>query len=166
MTNKTRKKKESFVVFEDWLRYAKCLNDAEHRQLVTNLLNYYKGIEPILNTPNLQEVWSYIIDDLEINVSKKQAKRDIMLKNSLSNPKLNIRPDIRSDIGPDISSNTILNTGGMVDGICEMEDVICETQDTTMRDKQMSNVSTRNTSSIPGRFKPDEKLVDEMFGPE
>ena len=161
MTNK-RKKKESFVVFEDWMRYARCFNDAEFRQFMTNILNYYKGIEPILNTSNLQEVWNDIIDDLSINVSKKQAKRDTMLKNSLSNPKLNIRPDI----GPDISPNIIPNTGGMVDGRWDMEDMICETQDTTMLDKQISNVNTRNTSSIPGRFKPNEETVDLYFGPE
>jgi hypothetical protein len=126
----TRKKKESFVVFEDWMKYSRFLNDAEFRQLMNNILNYYKGIEPVLNTSNLQEVWNDIIDDLSINVSKKQAKRDTMMKNSLSNPKLNTVPNTKSDIksntrpdiGPDISSNIIPETTGMVDGRCETGD--------------------------------------------
>ena len=78
--NTNRKKKESFVVFEDWMKYARCLNDHEFIQLMNNILNYYKNQEPVLNTPMLQEVWNDIIDDLSINVSKKQVKRDTMLK--------------------------------------------------------------------------------------
>jgi hypothetical protein len=142
--NITRKKKESFVVFEDWMRYARCFNDAEFRQFITNILNYYKGIEPVLNTPNLQEVWNDIIDDLSINVTKKQAKRDTMLRNAVSNPKLNtvlnikpdirpdIRPDTRPDTEPDTEPSTILNTAGMVDGRCE-------TGDEKMNDEKMGD---------------------------
>ena len=189
MTSKTRKKKESFVVFEDWMRYARCLNDTEFRQLMTNILNYCKGQEPVLNTSMLQEVWNDIIDDLEINVNKKQAKRDTMLKNSLSNSKLSIVSNIKPDIGSDISSNIISSTGGMVDGICDMEDSRFEIQNEYIRDEQMSNVypdvyihndtneemlkrhiknhpKIYDTSSIPGRFKPDDKIIDLMFGPE
>jgi len=110
MKNTTRKKKESFVVFEDWMKYSRFLNDAEFRQFINNILNYYKGIEPVLNTSNLQEVWQDIVDDLNVNIAKKQIKRDIMLKNAVSNPKLNIVPNIEPE------------TSGMVDGRWDMGD--------------------------------------------
>jgi len=103
---------------------------------MNNILNYYKGIEPILNTSNLQEVWNDIIDDLSINVSKKQAKRDTMLRNALSNPKLSIVPNTKSNIGPDISPNTKPNTNGMVDGRWKMEDG-------EMEDEEMVNGDRR-----------------------
>jgi hypothetical protein len=119
MKNTTRKKKESFVVFEDWMKYSRFLNDAEFRQFINNILNYYKGIEPVLNTSNLQEVWQDIVDDLSVNIAKKQAKRDTMLKNALSNPKLSTISNTRPDIEPDISPNITPSTNGMVDGRCE-----------------------------------------------
>jgi hypothetical protein len=142
--NTTRKKKESFVVFEDWMKYSRFLNDAEFRQLMNNILNYYKGIEPVLNTSNLQEVWNDIIDDLSINVSKKQAKRDTMLRNSLSNPKLSIVPNTVPDIGPNIESDTTPNTNGMVDGRWVMLDGMMEEDernDEMREDEPMVNVN-------------------------
>ena len=122
----TRKKKESFVVFEDWMKYARCLNDAEFRQLFINVLNHYKGIAPTLNSTLLNEVWNDIIDDLNVNVAKKQAKRETMLANSKSNTKINPVSDTIPDIGSNIGSDTIPNTSGMVDGRCDMEDEMME----------------------------------------
>ncbi len=127
MKNTTRKKKESFVVFEDWMKYSRFLNDAEFRQFINNILNYYKGIEPVLNTSNLQEVWQDIVDDLNVNIAKKQIKRDIMLKNAVSNPKLNIVPNIEPDTktqyrDPISVPNIEPETSGMVDGRWDMGD--------------------------------------------
>ena len=68
MKTAQRKQKESFVVFEDWMKYARCLNDVEFRQLMNNILNYYKNQEPVLNTPMLVEVWNDIIDDLYFQI--------------------------------------------------------------------------------------------------
>jgi hypothetical protein len=169
-----RKKKESFVVFEDWMRYARCFNDAEFRQFMINILNYYKGIEPILNTPNLQEVWNDIIVDLEINVSKKQVKRDTMEENRKNNPKLNPKlkamlntiPDTKPDIGPDISSNITPDTNGMVDGRCEMNDGNMgdrEMDDEWMVDNKISDVNTMLRVSSSGRIHHSHSLIDEMF---
>jgi hypothetical protein len=111
---------------------------------MNNILNYYKGIEPVLNTSNLQEVWNDIIDDLSINVSKKQAKRDTMLRNSLSNPKLSIVPNTVPDIGPNIESDTTPNTNGMVDGRWVMLDGMMEEDernDEMREDEPMVNVN-------------------------
>ena len=166
-----RKKKESFVVFEDWMRYARCLNDAEFRQLMTNILNYCKGQSPALNTPMLQEIWSDIIDDLEINVDKKQAKRDTMLRNAKTNPKLNIVSNIKPDIEPDIKSNTAPNIAGMVDGRCDMVDepmVDIEMDDEWMIDSKTSDVKTtlrvNSYISSSGRIQHPHSLVDKIFG--
>jgi hypothetical protein len=117
-----KKQKESIVIFEDWFRYARCLNDTEFRTFMNTILQYYK--EPF--TPDftglMLEVWNDIIDDLQSNVQKKQAKRNTMLSNSRTNPKLNTVPDI----GPDTRSNIVLNTApettGMVDGRWDMVD--------------------------------------------
>jgi hypothetical protein len=170
----TRKKKESFVVFEDWMRYARCFNDAEFRQFMINILNYYKGIEPILNTSNLQEVWDDIIVDLEINVSKKQVKRDTMEENRKNNPKLNPKlkamlntiPDTKPDIEPDISSNITPDTNGMVDGRCEMNDGNMEDRemdDEWMIDNKTSDVNTMLRVSSSGRIQHPHSLIDETF---
>ena len=117
-----KNKKESIVVFEDWFRYARCLNDAEFREFMTTILNYYKTQEQPKFTGLMLDVWNDIIDDLKNNISKKQAKRDTMLANSKTNPKLNTVPDI----GPDTSSNIIPtstpDTTGMEDGRCKMVD--------------------------------------------
>jgi len=162
-----RKKKESFVVFEDWMRYARCLNDAEFRQLMTNILNYCKGQLPVLNTPMLQEVWSDIIDDLEINVDKKQAKRDTMLRNAKTNPKLSIVSNIKPDIEPNIKPNTVSNIAGMVDGRCDMVDkpmVDIEMDDEWMIDNKISDINTMLRVSNSGRIQHSHSLIDSMFG--
>ena len=166
-----RKKKESFVVFEDWMRYARCLNDAEFRQLMTNILNYCKGQLPVLNTPMLQEVWNDIIEDLEINVDKKQAKRDTMVRNAKTNPKLNIVSNIKPDIEPDIKSNTAPNIAGMVDGRCDMVDepmVDIKMDDEWMIDSKTSDVKTtlrvNSYVSSSGRIQHPHSLIDKTFG--
>jgi hypothetical protein len=137
------KKKESIVIFEDWFRYARCLSDAEFREFMSAILNYYKTQEYPKFTGLLKEVWDDIIDDLENNVSKRQAKRDTMLRNSKSNPKLNPVPDIRTDIGPDIKSsirpNTVFDTAGMVDGRLDMVDDKME--DNKMEDGIMEDIN-------------------------
>lgn len=162
MKTAQRKKKESFVVFEDWMKYARCLNDVEFRQLMNNILNYYKNQEPVLNTPMLVEVWNDIIDDLEINVNKKQAKRDTMLRNSLSNPKLSIVSNTIPDIGSNIEPNTTPNIAGMVDGRWGMEDGLMEDEEwknEEMNDEPMVNVVGNNERS--NTF--DEDYFDQLF---
>lgn len=130
----TKVKKESVVIFEDWLRYARCLNDKEFRTFISAILTYYKTKEQPPFTGLLLEVWNDIINDLESNVSKRQTKRDIMLKNSKSNPKLNTGFNMIPNTGPDIGSNMVPNVrynkvpnmvsdpGGMVDGRWDMVD--------------------------------------------
>ena len=169
--NITRKQKESFVVFEDWMKYSRFLNDAEFRQFMINILNYYKGIEPVLNTPNLQEVWNDIIDDLSINVTKKQAKRDTMLRNAVSNPKLNtvlnIKPDIRPDTRPDIGSNIepeiepeiVPETSGMVDGRWNMVDD--KMGDEKMDDEKMSDKKWSPVIHKGETAKHNKELTDD-----
>lgn len=166
MQHAQRKKKESFVVFEDWMKYARCLNDVEFRQLMNNILNYYKNQEPILNTPMLVEVWNDIIDDLSVNVSKKQAKRDTMLRNSLSNPKLSIVSNTTPDIGSNIESNTISNIApniaGMGDGRWGMEDGLMEDEEwenEEMNDEPMVNVVGNDERS--NMF--DEEYFNQLF---
>jgi hypothetical protein len=174
----TRKKKESFLVFEDWMRYARCFNDAEFRQFMINILNYYKGIEPILNTPNLQEVWNDIIDDLKINYNKKLGAKERGSNLKETNPKLNPKlkamlntipdtePDTEPNIKPDTELNTIPNTAGMVDGRCEMNDDKMgdkEMDDEWMIDNKISDVKTTLRVSSSGRIQHSHSIVDEMF---
>ena len=121
-----KKKKESIVVFEDWMKYARCLNDKEFRELISAIFEYYKTQEQPKFTGNQMEVWNDIIDDLQSNVSKKQAKRNTMLRNAKTNPKLNIVPNIGPDTGsniePNIEPKIVPNTSGMVDGRWDMVD--------------------------------------------
>ena len=165
-TKKTKTKKESIVIFEDWFRYARCLNDTEFRTFMSAILTYYKTQEQPNFEGLLAEVWNDIIEDLEDNVGKRQAKRDTMLRNAKSNPKLNIntniRPDTRPDTRPDIGYNTILNTlsdpggmedGNMVDGI--MEDEILNIEDVSMVDENINvdddinEVDDENVLNVP-----------------
>jgi hypothetical protein len=113
-----KKQKESIVIFEDWFRYARCLNDSEFRTFMNTILQYYKEPFTPQFTGLMLEVWNDIIDDLKSNVEKKQAKRNTMLSNSRTNPKLNTVPDI----GPDTILKIVPETAGMVDGRCEMGD--------------------------------------------
>ena len=127
-----KNKKESIVVFEDWFRYARCLNDTEFRTLMNAILQYYKEPFTPQFTGLMLEVWNDMIDDLQSNVQKKQAKRNTMLNNSRTNPKLSIvsntkpdtrpdtRPDIGSDTKPNIEPNVAPETAGMVDGRLDM----------------------------------------------
>jgi len=130
-----KNKKESIVVFEDWFRYARCLNDTEFRTFMNTILQYYK--EPF--TPDftglMLEVWNDIIDDLQSNVQKKQEARNRMKTNSKSNPKLNTVPDIGPDTKSNIVSNTTPETTGMVDGRWDIGDR--EMVDTNMTESQM-----------------------------
>ena len=117
-----KRKKESIVVFEDWFKYARCLNDAEFREFMSAILHYYKTQEQPKFTGLMLEVWNDIIDDLESNVSTRQAKRDTMLRNAKTNPKLSIVPNIGPDTGSNIEPKIVPNTSGMVDGRWDMED--------------------------------------------
>ena len=129
-----KNKKESIVVFEDWFRYARCLNDTEFRTFMNTILQYYK--EPF--TPDftglMLEVWNDIIDDLQSNVQKKQEARNRMKINSKSNPKLNTVPDIGPDTKSNIVSNTTPETTGMVDGRLGMVDGRLEIVDREIND--------------------------------
>jgi hypothetical protein len=116
-----KNKKESIVVFEDWFRYARCLNDTEFREFMSAILQYYKNQTTPEFTGLMLEVWNDIIDDLQSNVQKKQAKRDTMLSNSRTNPKLNTVPDIGPDTRSNIEPNIAPETTGMVDGRLETE---------------------------------------------
>ena len=128
-----KNKKESIVVFEDWFRYARCLNDNEFRTFMNTILQYYKEPFNPQFTGLMLEVWNDIVDDLKSNVDKKQAKRNTMLANSRTNPKLNTTPDI----GSNIESNTAPNTSGMVDGRLDMVDG-------TMVDREINDVNGRD----------------------
>ena len=168
-----KNKKESIVVFEDWFRYARCLNDAEFREFMSAILNYYKTQEQPKFTGLMFDVWNDIIDDLSNNVSKKQEQRERGNKMKENNPKLN--PALRTMLdtmpgtGPDtelsIVPNIALGTSGMGDGRCETgdDDMI----DDDMIDDDMvdinKNVRFHNTSSIPGVYKPSIETFDEMF---
>ena len=117
-----KKQKESIVIFEDWFRYARCLNDSEFRTFMNTILQYYKEPFTPQFTGLMLEVWNDIIDDLKSNRDKKQAKRNTMLSNSRTNPKLNTIPDIGSDTILNIMSNITPETAGMVDGRLDMVD--------------------------------------------
>jgi hypothetical protein len=117
-----KKQKESIVIFEDWFRYARCLNDSEFRTFMNTILQYYKEPFTPQFTGLMLEVWNDIIDDLKSNVKKKQAKRNTMLSNSRTNPKLNTVLNTVPDIGSDTILKIVPETAGMVDGRWDMED--------------------------------------------
>ena len=133
----TRKKKESFVVFEDWIRYSRHLTDKEFRQLINNILLYYKNQQPILDTPDLLVVWSEIIDDLDLNLSKKKTQQENGKNMWNNNPR---NKNTSTDTGTDTITGTSTGTGtdtgtgtntdtstrGMVDGRCDMVDEMME----------------------------------------
>jgi hypothetical protein len=128
-----KNQKESIVVFEDWFRYARCLNDTEFRTFMNTILQYYK--EPF--TPDftglMLEVWNDIIDDLDKNIQSRQNRRDAVEKNRQKNSKVNKSltpksiptngPTGRPTISPTIEPTSIPDTSGMVmvDGRLETE---------------------------------------------
>ena len=105
-------KKQSIVIFEDWIRYSRCLTDGEFRQLINLILDYYKGIEPTGLEGNLALVWNDIIDDLSGNLNKLKAKREVVANNR--------KKKANTNANTNVSTNT--NTTGMVDGRWEMVD--------------------------------------------
>jgi hypothetical protein len=148
-----KKKKESIVIFEDWFRYARCLNDTEFRTFMNTILQYYKEPFDPKFMGLMLEVWNDIIDDLETNVNKRQAKRDTMLVNSRTNPKLNTVPDIGSNTRSNIEPKTVPNTSGMVDGRLDMVDVKIDNDGFPMVDTPMSQSQMRQL-----------KKFDEIWG--
>jgi hypothetical protein len=160
-----KNKKESIVVFEDWFRYARCLNDAEFREFMSAILNYYKTQEQPKFTGLMLDVWNDIVDDLETNVSKKQAKRDTMLRNAKTNPKLNIVPNIGPDIESNIESKITPNTSGMVDGRLEMEDDEMIDDGLETDDDKIVNEIRKGTSFeiLRTMFPHSSSLVDLYF---
>jgi hypothetical protein len=89
---------------------------------MNTILQYYKEPFTPQFTGLMLEVWNDIIDDLKSNRDKKQAKRNTMLSNSRTNPKLNTIPDIGSNTILNIISNITPETTGMVDGRLDMVD--------------------------------------------
>ena len=160
-----KNKKESIVVFEDWFRYARCLNDAEFREFMSAILNYYKTQEQPKFTGLMLDVWNDIVDDLETNVSKKQAKRDTMLRNAKTNPKLNIVPNIGPDIESNIESKITPNTSGMVDGRLEIEDDEMIDDGLETDDDKIVNEIRKGTSFeiLRTMFPHSSSLVDLYF---
>jgi len=163
-----KKQKESIVIFEDWFRYARCLNDSEFRTFMNTILQYYKEPFTPQFTGLMLEVWNDIIDDLKSNVEKKQAKRNTMLGNSRTNPKLNIIPDTIPDTIPDIGPDTILKivpeTAGMVDGRLDMVD-------DKMVDKKMLDIEFIisqfdkgiSTSSLIEQYPHSQSLITDTY---
>jgi len=85
------------------------------------MLRYLGNAEAAILLPE------FIYSDLNVNIAKKQIKRDIMLKNAVSNPKLNIVPNIEPDTktqyrDPISVPNIEPETSGMVDGRWDMGD--------------------------------------------
>jgi hypothetical protein len=154
-----KKQKESIVIFEDWFRYARCLNDSEFRTFMNTILQYYKEPFTPQFTGLMLEVWNDIIDDLKSNRDKKQAKRNTMLSNSRTNPKLNTIPDIGSDTILSIMSNITPETTGMVDGRLDMVDnkMIDKGFIISQFDKGIS------TSSLIEQYPHSQSLIKETY---
>jgi hypothetical protein len=147
-----KNKKESIVIFEDWFRYARCLNDTEFRTFMNTILQYYKKPFDPKFTGLMLEVWNDIVDDLETNVNKRQAKRDTMLANSKTNPKLNTVPDIGPDTKSNIEPKTVPSTSGMVDGRLDMVDVKMDDDGFPMVDTPMSQSQMRKLEKFDMMF--------------
>ncbi len=159
--NAKRRKKESIVIFEDWFKYARCLNDTQFRELMSAILDYYKTQETPLFTGLQLDVWNDIIEDLEINISKRQSKRDTMLRNSRTNPKLNIVPDTKPNIEPNIEPNIVPKTAGMVDGRWDMVDG--KMVDGKMGDEYMVDKGETVETITPDTPLTQSELVDLKF---
>lgn len=129
-----KNKKESIVIFEDWFRYARCLNDSEFRTFMNAILQYYKDSSDPQFTGLMLEVWNDIFDDLGKNIQSRQNRRDTVEKNRQKNSKVN--PLLRTTTTPTtipttiptgrstISPTTTPTTNGMVmvDGRWNMVD--------------------------------------------
>jgi hypothetical protein len=163
-----KKKKQSIVLFEDWIKYARCLTDNEFRQFINAIFEYYEGVIPEF-TGNLKLVWNDCIPDLEQNVEKLNKKRVTMKSNARSNPKLNIIPEARPDIGPEIEPkiepNIIPDSNGMVDGRWEMGDEGCKIVDSETGYDDMGNYVLKEKMMTKSQMDRLAKF-DEIFGSE
>jgi len=84
-----RNRKQSIVIFEDWVKYSRILTDSEFRELINSVFKYYQDqIDPQFEG-NLAIVWEDIINDIQVNLSKKQKKQENMIKALQSNSKVN-----------------------------------------------------------------------------
>lgn len=140
-----KQKKESIVIFEDWIKYARCLNDNEFRQMISAVFEYHKTQTMPKFEGLLLEVWNDIIDDVQENYTKREAQRERASKARRKNPKhqVNTEPNTKSNtiLGTEskTESKTNPNTIGMVDGDgrLEMGDRRLEIKDVAMGDEEM-----------------------------
>ena len=160
--SKKRKKKESIVIFEDWIKYARCLNDNEFRQLVNYIFVYYQTQQPPEFEGMLMEVWNDILPDLEVNVNKLQNKREVVAINrekrklkTNANTNVNTNANTNANTTPKINGNTTPKTTGMVDGRWDMVDGRLEMED--------RNVAMGDEEMEIRRLKGEGKSFSELF---
>jgi hypothetical protein len=101
------KNKESIVLYQDWMTLTEMMNESDCRQFYRNLFLFAQNEEPLLNTPALKHAWDIVGSEMIKNKQKKELKRDIMKRNSSTNPKLKV---------PDIGSNTKSNIDPILGG--------------------------------------------------
>ncbi len=171
MTNKTRK---SFPVYLSWKDSIKLLSVEEKAQFLDNLFNFNSGEEIELNTPMLTMFWKSIEYNLKDAIEKYDAKVATMKKNAESNSKLQktqhqeSKDLILETTGPNIGSQIIQSRLYNDNDNDNDNDNVNENENVNVKVKVNKNVNVKayDTSSIPGRLKPNEETVDLYFGPE
>jgi hypothetical protein len=163
MTVKTRK---SFPVYLSWKDSIKLLSVEEKAQFLDNLFNFNSGEEIELNTPMLTMFWKSIEYNLKDAIEKYDAKVKTMKDNALSNPKLQ-KTQYRETKDP-ILETTIPNISSINSQSRLYNDNDNDNDNEKENDnvKDKVNVKAYETSSIPGRVKHPEKVIDSYFGPE
>jgi hypothetical protein len=89
-----RKRKQSIVVFEDWVKYSKFLTGDEFKELILSIFKYYDDQMDPQFEGNLAIVWENIIDDIQVNLSHKSKRQENIAKARKTSPIAN--PNIKS----------------------------------------------------------------------
>jgi hypothetical protein len=162
--------RKSFPVYLSWVGPIEMLSIEEKAQLLDNLMLYYQGKQPELNTPMLTMFWKSIehfLKDSDTAYKNKveggktaviNRERNRKLKNDTVNEIAVPHITVIQDTTPQIDLRNRVSKDkdkGKVKDEDKANDEV--------KYNVNANVKTHNTSSIPGVYKLPINVFDEMF---
>jgi hypothetical protein len=166
--------RKSFPVYLSWAGPIEMLSIEEKAQLLDNLMMYYQGEEPVLNTPMLTMFWKSIEHFLKesdtayknkVDGGKKAVEnreRNRKLKNDTANLITVLHGTANQDTVPQIDLRDRVSKD-KDKGKVKDEDKDKDKVNVNDEVKYNVNVKTHNSSFIPKVYKPTMSAFDEMF---
>jgi len=108
-------KKQSVVIYEDWITVMKFLSKEEIIEFLSTTILVMKGEEgAITSSEGVRSLLDIALPDLLDNKNKRQKRSDIGKNNFKNNPRLG---HLLTDIGSDTSTDVGTDTGADIDPI-------------------------------------------------